>query len=60
MRLQTKKVEKKSSVFKGFRRQGVKSTASRLPAALRSSASVKMFHFPRKTSVFRGFLLNRV
>ena len=33
------KNRKKSSVFKGFRRQGVKSTVSKQPVALPSSAS---------------------
>ena len=36
------KNRKKSSVFKGFRRQGVKNTASRLPVARRSSASADL------------------
>ena len=40
------KSRKKSSVFKGFRRQGVKSTASRLPVARRSSASANLT-YPR-------------
>ena len=33
---------KKASVFNGFKRQTTKSTASRLPAARRSSASAKI------------------
>ena len=37
------KNRKKSSVFRGFRRQGVKNTVSRLPVALRSSASADPF-----------------
>ena len=36
------KNRKKSSVFKGFRRQGVKSTASKPPAVLPSSASADL------------------
>ena len=35
------KNRKKSSVFRGFRRQGVKNTASRLPAVRPSSASAE-------------------
>ena len=49
------KNRKKSSVFKGFRRQGVKSTASRLPVALRSSASAKLYQKWSKTPELRGF-----
>lgn len=47
---------KKASVFNGFKRQTTKSTASRLPAARPSSPSAKRVNFPRKASVFRGFL----
>ena len=57
------KNRKKSSVFKGFRRQGVKSTASRLPVVLRSSASAdfssKQLKNP-ETMRFSGFFLFRL
>ena len=49
------KNRKKSSVFKGFRRHGVKNTASRLPVALRSSASAKLYQKWSKTPELRGF-----
>lgn len=51
---------KKSSVFKGFRRQGVKSTVWKRQDVRPSSPSVKKLLFPRKTSVFRGFSFLKV
>ena len=50
---------KKSSVFKGFRRQGVKSTASKPLVALRSSASdnrlLRLYQNGSKTPENQGF-----
>ena len=51
------KNRKKSSVFKGFRRQGVKSTASRLHVAHRSSPSAKFYSLYRQTAVWRYFYM---
>ena len=54
---------KKASVFNGFKRQTTKSTASRLPVALRSSASdnfsSKQLKNP-ETMRFSGFFLFRL
>ena len=46
---------KKASVFNGFKRQTTKSTASRQPVALRSSASAKLYQTWSKSSENRGF-----
>lgn len=58
------KNRKKSSVFKGFRRQGVKSTVSKPPVARLSSASAdqrpKSIKKARKTAVFRAFSISKV
>ena len=46
---------KKASVFNGFKRQTTKSTASRQPVALRSSASVKFYQTGSKSPENRSF-----
>ena len=49
------KNRKKSSVFKGFRRQGVKSTVWRPRGVLPSSPSAKMFQIIPENFGFPGF-----
>ena len=58
------KNRKKSSVFRGFRRQGVKSTASKPLVALRSSASDNLqlnnAKKARKYAIFRAFSMPEI